>query len=232
FAADVYSLGAILFYLLTGRPPFVGSTVISVVHQASVTPAPGLCSLVPSIDRDFETIVARCLERDPKARYQSAAALAEDLERWLEGRPIIARPVRAPARLWRWSRRNPILAGAFAACLLLALAVIWLLGQKLFAPTLPAPEKSVAVLPFESLDQDTQHSYFADGLQDDILTKLAKIADLKVISRTSVMQYRGKQNTREIGNALRVSHVLEGSVRRIGAQFHMNAQLIDARTDT
>src|SRR4029077_13165188 len=72
---------------------------------------------------------------------------------------------------------------------------------------------------------------FVDGVQDDILTKLARIADLKVISRSSVMEYRGKRNLRQIGNDLRVSHVLEGSVRRIGTRFHMNAQLIDTRTD-
>ena len=88
------------------------------------------------------------------------------------------------------------------------------------------------MLPFENLSDDKEHAFFADGVQDDILTKLAKIADLKVISRTSVMQYRGKQNAREIGDALRVSHVLEGSVRRDGARIHLNAQLIDTRTDT
>src|SRR5207244_1600364 len=84
----------------------------------------------------------------------------------------------------------------------------------------------------ENLSDDKEHAFFADGVQDDILTKLAKVADLKVISRTSVMQYRGKQNAREIGDALRVSHVLEGSVRRDGARIHLNAQLIDTRTDT
>src|SRR5437667_2834949 len=98
--------------------------------------------------------------------------------------------------------------------------------------TSSAPEESIAVLPFENLSDDKEHAFFADGVQDDILTKLAKVADLKVISRTSVMQYRGKQNAREIGAALRVSHVLEGSVRRDGARIHLNAQLIDTRTDT
>ena len=129
-AADIYSLGAILFNLLAGRPPFIGANALSVIQQAAATSAPKLRSLVPSVDRDLETVVARCLERDPKARYQTAGALAEDLERWLEGRPIIARPVRAPARVFRWSRRNPILASAGIACLLLALAVVWLLGEK------------------------------------------------------------------------------------------------------
>src|SRR2546425_7371332 len=95
----------------------------------------------------------------------------------------------------------------------------------------PPPTTGIAVLPFEKLSDEKEHAFLADGVQDDILTKLAKIADLKVISRTSVMQYRGKQNVRQIGNALRVSHVLEGTVRRSGGKVHVNAQLVDARTD-
>jgi TolB-like protein len=90
----------------------------------------------------------------------------------------------------------------------------------------------IAVLPFENLSEQKKSGAFVDGVQDDILTKLAKIADLKVISRTSVMEYRGKRNMRQIGSELRLSHVLEGSVRRRGARLHMNTQLIDARTDT
>jgi TolB-like protein/Tfp pilus assembly protein PilF len=90
----------------------------------------------------------------------------------------------------------------------------------------------IAVLPFENLSQDKENPFFADGVQDDILTKLAKIGDLKVISRTSVMPYRGVRKTRQIGEALRVSHVLEGTVQRAGSKLRVNAQLIDARTDT
>src|SRR5205809_2725463 len=105
-AADIYSLGAILFYLLTGRPPFVGSNVLHVIHQAAADPAPRLRSLAPSLDRDLETIVARCLERDPKVRYQSAEALADDLERWLRHEPIRARRVGVFTRGSKWVRRN------------------------------------------------------------------------------------------------------------------------------
>jgi serine/threonine-protein kinase len=89
----------------------------------------------------------------------------------------------------------------------------------------------LAVLPFENLSDEKEHAFFVDGVQDDILTKLAKIADLKVISRGSVMQYRGKQDIREIGNALGVSHVLEGTVRRFGKKLHVNAQLVDTHTN-
>jgi TolB-like protein/Tfp pilus assembly protein PilF/tRNA A-37 threonylcarbamoyl transferase component Bud32 len=232
-AADVYSLGAILFNLFTGRTPFLGEHALAVIQQATERPAPKLRSLAPALDRDLETICARCLEREPDARYRTAGALAEDLERWLEGRPISARPVRAPARVWRWSRRNPILAGALAGCVLLAFAVIFLLGEKFFAPKITAPEKSIAVLPFENLSRDPDNASFTNGVQDEILTALARIAGLKVISRTSVTEYKSGivRDLREIGQQLGVAHVLEGSVQRFGNRVRVNAQLVDARTD-
>src|SRR2546430_2547438 len=110
-AADIYSLGAILFNLLTGCPPFLGEHALAVIQQAAEKPAPKLRSLTPRLDHDLETICAKCLEREPNARYRSAGDLAEDLERWLAGRHIIARPVSAPVRALRWSRRNPLVAG-------------------------------------------------------------------------------------------------------------------------
>src|SRR6266545_4767269 len=228
-AADIYGLGAILFSLLAGRPPFVGANALSVIRQAAATPAPKVCSLIPSVGRDLETIVARCLERDPKARYQTAGALAEDLERWIDGRPIVARPVRAPARVWRWSRRNPILASAGAACLLLALAVVWLLGEKFLASQTPAPEKSIAILPFQNLSKDPENAFFADGIQEEILSRLSKIADLKVISRTSTQRYKSApKNLLEIGRQLGVAHIVEGSVQKSGGAVRVNVQLIKA----
>jgi TolB-like protein/DNA-binding winged helix-turn-helix (wHTH) protein/Flp pilus assembly protein TadD len=136
------------------------------------------------------------------------------------------------------SKTNWLLIGAVSAiaiaCLLLAIAVNVLLRERSSVPQsgVPKPEKSVAVLPFENLSNDREDAFFADGVQDDLLTKLANIAELKVVSRTSVMQYRGERNIREIGDALRVSHVLEGSVRKTGAWLHINAQLIDTRTDS
>ena len=133
--ADVYSLGAVQFNVLAGRPPFLGPNPVSVIRQASETQAPKLRSLARSLDRDLETICARCLERDPKARYQSAGDLAADLERWLDGRPIVARPVSPPARIWRWSQRNPKLVGAAVAGLLLGAATVWPFRGELFRPS-------------------------------------------------------------------------------------------------
>ena len=104
---------------------------------------------------------------------------------------------------------------------------------RLGGASLPIPEKSIAVLPFENLSKNEENAFFADGVQDEILTRLTKIADLKVISRTSVMQYKSgvPRNLREIGQQLGVAHLLEGSVQRAANKIRVNAQLIDARTD-
>ena len=232
-AADIYSLGAILFYLLTGRPPFVGANVLVVIHQTAATPAPRLRSLAPSLDRDLETIVGHCLESDPNARYQSAGALAEDLEHWLRHEPIRARRVGVFTRGRKWVRRNPTTTMLVAALVVLAAAIVGVTVWK--SESLPPPVSGgIAVLPFENLSTDSENAFFTDGVQDEILNDLAKIAELKVISRTSVMQYKTgvKRNLRQIGNELRVAHVVEGSVQRDANRVRVTAQLIDARTDT
>jgi serine/threonine protein kinase/TolB-like protein len=226
--ADVYSLGAILFDLLTGRPPFLGEHALAVIQQASEKPAPKLRSLVPTQDKDLETICAKCLERDPNARYRSAGGLAEDLERWLEGRSIIARPVSLPVRLWRWSKRNRMTAAMTALSLTLATVVGTLVWKGEFASA--PPITGIAVLPFEGVGGDKDNTFFADGVYDGVSSKLAKLANLKVISHESVARFRGVQNTPKIGRALKVPYVLEGSVRREAGRIHLNAKLIDTRT--
>jgi len=228
-AADVYSLGAMLFDLFTGRPPFLGEHALAVIQQAAEKPAPKLRSLAPTLDRDLETICAKCLEREPKARYGSAGDLAEDLERWLAGRHVIARPVSAPVRALRWSHRNPAMTAMAALLLALGTTVGALIWKGEFAS--PPPTAGIAVLPFESLSEDKENAFFANGVYDGVSTKLARVADLKVISHNSVIRYRGARNTQEIGRALNVSYVLEGSVRREAGKIHLNAQLIDTRTD-
>lgn len=230
-AADTYSLGAILFYLLTGRPPFVGPNVLCVIHQASAAPAPHLRSLVPSLDRDLERIVDRCLESDPKARYQSAGALAEDLEHWLRHEPIRARHIGVFTRGRKWVRRNPTSALLAASLIALAAVIGWndWKGEFVRSPV----TNGIAVLPFENLSADPDNAYFAEGIQDEILTRLASIAGLKVISRTSTQHYPNKpRNLSEIAKQLGVANILEGSVQKTADQVRVNVQLINAQTDS
>src|SRR5262245_25318565 len=234
---DVYGLGAVFYQLLTGQPPFAGGTTYETIKLVLDAEPRQPRLLNPKIDRDLSTICLKCLEKDPKRRYPSALALADDLEHWLKHEPIRARHTGVFARGRKWVRRNPSIA-VMAAMLLALVAplgvMIWKSkSEPWLASNLTAPEKSIAVLPFENRGEDKANSFFADGVQDEILTDLARIADLKVISRTSVIQYKSRmpRNLREIGRELGVANVVEGSVQRSGNRVRVNAQLIDARTD-
>src|SRR5437870_1341268 len=236
-ATDVYGLGAVLYQLLAGQPPFIGGTPFETVRLLLETEPRQPRLLNPKVDRDLSTICLKCLEKDPKRRYASALALAEDLERWLRHEPIHARRIGPFTRGRKWVRRNPSIA--VMAAMLLALAaplgvMIWRTeSERSTTSNAAPPEKSIAVLPFSNLSKEQENAFFADGVQDEILTDLARVADLKVISRTSVMPYKSgiARNLRQIGQQLGVAHVVEGSVQRAGNRVRVNAQLVDARTD-
>src|SRR6478752_7029893 len=186
-ATDVYGLGAVLYQLLAGQPPFIGGTPFETVRLLLETEPRQPRLLNPKVDRDLSTICLKCLEKDPKRRYSSALALAEDLEHWLRHEPILARRTGLFTRGRKWVRRNPSTAALIT--LLVALAagsgvVVW---NRVFAVPMP---KSIAVLPFENRSEEKANAYFTDGVQDEILTDLAKVADLKVISRASVLHYK------------------------------------------
>src|SRR3989440_130876 len=227
---DVYGLGAVLYQLLTGQPPFAGGTTYETIKLLLDTEPRQPRVLNPKSDRDLSTICLKCLEKDPKRRYSSALALAEDLEHWLKHEPIRAKPSGFFTHARKWVRRNP--STTVLVTLLLALAAglsvtVW--NRK---PTVVIP-KSIAVLPFENLSRDPDNVYLADGIQEEILTRLASIADLKVISRSSTRQYQSKpRNLAEIAKQLGVTNILEGSVRKAADQVRVNVQLVNAQTDS
>ncbi|HWM24925.1 MAG TPA: protein kinase [Chthoniobacterales bacterium] len=235
-AADVYSLGAILFDLLTGRPPFLGSHALSVLRQAAESPAPKLRTLSRIADRDLETICAHCLERELSARYRSAYDLAEDLERWLEGRPIIARPVAAPVRVWRWSRRNPKLAGSLAAFVIAATAAVtWETKGRNLRIALHQDRMaahSIAVLPFLNLDEPKDEVEFGNAVTSalsDAMTKLgpAHVASFPTSGR-SFVSAATIQDLKESARYCGARSVLSGTVRKINGKTRVSFRLQDA----
>src|SRR5881396_856289 len=228
---DVYGLGAVLYQLLTGQPPFAGGTTYETIKLLLDTEPRQPRLLNPKVDRDLSTICLKCLEKDPKRRYPSALALAEDLERWLKHEPIQARHTGIFARGKKWVRRNPTSVLLAASLVGLVAAVGWNVwkSELIHRPS----AKGIAVLPFENLSPDPDNAYFADGIQEEILTRLASIADLKVISRSSTQQYQSKpRNLAEIAKQLGVTTILEGSVQKVADQVRVNVKLVNAQTDS
>ncbi len=229
---DVYGLGAVLYQLLTGHPPFAGGTTYETIKLLLDTEPRQPRLWNAKIDRDLSTICLKCLEKDPKRRYSSALALAEDLERWLKHEPILARRTGIFTRARKWVRRRPAIAALVASLIALAASSSWIVWKTEFIPNKVGITDGVAVLPFENLSADPDNAYFANGIQEEILTRLASVAGLKVISHTSTQQYQSKpRNLREIANQLGVANILEGSVQKAADQVRVNVQLVNAQTD-
>ena len=216
--SDIYSLGETLWFALTGKTPFGGRGVDEIhrAQQSNVLPVEQLKAA--HVPHRLKSLLESMLAFEPASR-PGTSELAARLQRCSPE----ARSVR---------RTRFALAAASLVVLGMSALLVSQLPRIRNAVLNAAPDKSIAVLPFENLSADPNNVYFADGVQDEILTYLARIADLKTISRTSVMQYKSgtSRNVREIGKQLGVAHVVEGSVQRSGNRVRVNAKLVDARS--
>jgi serine/threonine-protein kinase len=221
--SDLFSFGVVLYELTTGRLPFRGdheaALSYAIVNEAPVPAG----SLRQGLSGPLERVIERCLEKDKGSRYQSADEIAGDLRGILTGSRETGR---VSSGFSKRARVAAVLGALFLAGAMIA--ILLLLRSRPAA----AEGNSVAVLPFRNLNQDIDLEYFSDGMTEDIITHLSKIANLRVISRTSAMRFKNtEKSTTEIGNDLNVTTLLQGSVRRSGNRVRIGAQLIRAGDD-
>jgi TolB-like protein/Flp pilus assembly protein TadD len=226
---DIHAAGAVLYEMATGRRAYrdeLSSRLINtIVNHAPMPPR----EINRGVSTELERIILKCLEKDRENRYQSARDLEVDLRRLTTGSATAALPVK-PVRHWQkpWLVAAVVIALLVASLIALNVGGVWdrLSGR------VPPQIRSLAVLPMENLSRDPDQEYFADGMTDAVITNLAKIGALRVISRTSVMRYkRTQKSVPEIAKELNVDAVMEGSIERSENRVRITAQLIQAATD-
>jgi eukaryotic-like serine/threonine-protein kinase len=262
--SDVFSAGVVLYELLTGERPFRGASAVDLISSILRDTPPSVTELRADLPPHLGRILRRCLEKEPRDRYQTSrdvynelrdlqAETASSSSRVLPRSGAGARPSSSALRAdeipgaaaggGRAIRRRPAWAAAAGAAVLLLLGlVVYLAARSRAVPAAAgAPEaanaphviRSIAVLPLDNYSGDPAQDYFAEGMTDELTADLATISQLRVISRGSAMQFKGKNRppTPEIAKILNVDAVVEGSVLRAGNKVRITAQLIDARAD-
>ena len=217
--SDIYSVGALLYEMATGRRAFPQDSQPAVIAAILSSPPAPIREIRPGVSRALEAVIARCLEKDPARRYPTVRALAEDLRRVSSGGRV-------------HGARKPIVRRVLAACaalvLAISIAVAWRAGVLRTLFPADVGERSLAVLPLANLSGDPTQEYFADGMTDELITRLSQVGALRVISRSSVMPYKhASKPLRQIAKELKVKLILEGSAVRSGDQVRVSAKLVD-----
>ena len=216
--SDIFSFGVVLYQMATGKLPFEeeheAAILYSIVNEAPIP----VTTHNPNLDEELQRIINKALEKNVKDRYQHADDLLADIRKLKKG--IAPKPTKTKAPVWR------------IPAYILGVALLCFFLYSTFIKKDNIGSKSIAVLPFTTIDRTEEGEIFSDGIHDDILSQIAKIHDLKVVSRTSVIRYKNTEKSiKEIAQELGVATILEGSVRRTGDKVRIVAQLINAKTD-
>ncbi len=229
--SDIWAAGAVLYELATARRAFAWPDHGRVVHAILNETPPAPSGVNRRVSSDLDRVILKCLEKDPEDRYQSAKEIAVDLRR-MGGLSVVS-PALVAKRRPIWQHRSAI--AAMAVVLLGALLAALNVGgwrDRLLGPATSPHIRSLAVLPLANLSRDPEQEYLADGMTEALIAELSKIGALKVISRTSVMQYKGdRKPLPQVARELGVDALIEGSVLREGSQVRVTVQLIQGATD-